>query len=367
MKRYIILFGIDDILKAMRVYNKLKILLIAIILFISTNAAYCGENSYSMDRIDYTANIVEQNSVDEELFDHNSCSPEQYDEYIVYSSEEDADNENTIVLEKNSIKKKNNVKLKAVIEKSYTVNRIEAFNTFWDDSKNFKTIINSHPYFFKELPSFFQETYYSYNTDENSNISWGQNALSSHNDITVGFIDNMESNYDNGLKISTKLGKINLSGAIYDSIHSHTPSGGFVFSTEELHLQKGSLVFGGGLYATDYVNENSRNSAGIFTKYKRGRFSLGIQLAQDKSFTGNKEYGTSCYLYPSFKINDSLTLRGGIASYLDEKYAREEISIVYKPALNNENDFQISLSAAFYNGSGITGKQRIKIKTEFRL
>ena len=347
--------------------HKLRIILIILILFFSVNIVYCSENSYSMDRIDYMANIAEQKSVDEELFDNPTYSSEEYEEYVVYSYEENEDDENTIILDKSSIKKKTNIKLKAVIEKNYTVDRIEAFNTFWDDSKNFRTIINTHPYLLETVPSIIQESYYSYGIDEKTNIEWGHTALSSHNGMTLGFIDNMESSYDNGLKISSKAGKFNLSGAIYESMYSHNPSGGFVLSSEELKFHKSSFIFGGGIYATDYVNENSKNSAGIFTKYKYGRFSLGIQLAQDKSFTGKGEYSTSCYLYPTFKLNDSLTLTGGIAGFLDEKYAREEIGIVYKPFPNNENDFLISLKAAFYNGDGVVNKQRIKIKTEFKL
>ena len=353
----------------MKLRNKLKILLIILVLFFSSNTVFSTETSHAMDRIDYMTDFDGQKSVEQELFEKDEYSDDEYYNHTLYSLQKNEDFENAILLEKNDVKNKKRVVLKTGIEKSYKINRIESFNTIWDDSRNFRTTIYSTPSLMDTLPSLMQESHFRFNADETTQIDWGHTSLSSHDNMTVGFIDNMENIHDNGMRISSKLGNINISGAIFDSIQSQNPSGGLVFSTREFKTKyhKGSFVFGGGVYASDYANENSKNSAGIFTKYKYGRFSLGIQIAQSKSSAKNSQYETECYLYPSFKINNSLTLTGGISSHIYEQSAKEEIGITYKPFINNKNDFSISLKAVFYNGRGVESKQKIKIKTEFKL
>ena len=348
-----------------------KILIIIAIIFLKGAFVLSSENEYSMDRIDYSSDLEEQITVDEELFTKDMYSSKDYDEYVVYTFEENEDenNENAIVLDKNNISYHSPVTIKTRIVKSYTVYRVEAFNTFWDDSKNFRTILYTTPSILDTVPSIIQESHYRFNINEYSRIDWGHAALSSHNGMTIGFIDKMENSYDSGLKFTSKFGNINFSSAIYESLETHNPSGGILFSTDELKFKshKGSLILGGGVYATDYINDNPKNAGGIFSKYNYGRFSIGMQIAQNSYSDRKNKYGTACYLYPSFKINDSLTLIAGLAGFFDENYAREEIGIVYKPVLNNPNEFSISLKATFYNGEGITNKQRIKLKTEFKL
>ena len=347
--------------------DKIKIFITVLIFIFSVNSAISSEDSYSMERIDYTSDYNEQISVDKELFEANS--DEQYDDYVVYSYEDKSqeDEENTIFLDKNTINSRpGKTVLKARIEKAYTVNQAESSNTLWDNSKNFKTILNTNPDVLKTLPSIFLESSYKYNLDEKSKIEWGQTYLSSHNGITAGFIDNIESSYDSGIKLSSKSGKLNISAGIYEATHTHDTSAGLVFSTEEFKIKshKGSFIIGGGVYSADYTDGESLTAAGVFTKYNYERFSLGVQIA-NKNENRNKN-NAACYIYPSLKINNSLTLTGCLACYLDGQYAREEIGLVYKPS-KYQNDLSLSLRLAFYNGDGTVNKQRIKIMSEFKI
>lgn len=337
-------------------------------LFLFTPSA--KSENISMERIDYIEEFDEQISVDEELFEKDIYSTEDYDDYNIFTYEENDEEEqkNEIVLAPTQITNiGKRTTLKTGIERNYTVNRIQAFNTIWDDSENFKTTLRTNPSLMDTVPSLIQESHFRFHIDENTTTDWGHIALSSHNNLTLGFIDNLESSYDNGIKITTKSNRLNFSGAIYESQETHNPSGGLVLSTNELSTKAGSFIFGSGIYATDYINHHSKNTVGLFTKYNYNRFSLGLQIAQNKYFDKGDKYGTSCYIYPEYKINKSLTLSGGFTGNLGENYLKEEIGLTYKPFFNNPNDFSVSLKAIVYNGQGITNKQKIKIKTEFKL
>ena len=193
--------------------------------------------------------------------------------------------------------------------------------------------------------------------------------MSSHNDITLGFIDKLEGDYDSGMKISANTGRINFSGALFQSLETQNASGGIVFSTNNIKTKnsKGSFVFGGGIYGTEYINQQANNTAGLFTKFSHEKFSLGLQLSGNRYFDKEEKFGTGLFLYPEYKINKSLTLSGGLAGFWGENYTKEEFGLKYKPYKNNPNDFSISLKTILYNGEGIRNKQRIKINTEFKI
>ena len=94
--------------------------------------------------------------------------------------------------------------LHASIEKSYSFRAVEAFNTIWDGSKNFRTSYMTLPSMMQTAPSVIHAAYYRYRPDINTSVYWGHAALSSFNGNSLGFVGKLESDYDSGLKIETK-------------------------------------------------------------------------------------------------------------------------------------------------------------------
>ena len=353
-------------MKIQNLFSKNILKICIVIITFGCTAVFADE--FSMERVNYTEDYDEQISLDEELFETDIYSSDDYDNYNVYTYEDDEETENAICLTVTPQKEiKKTTVLKATIEKIYKPENVVAYNTYWDYSANYRTILQTNQYMQNPVSSVIQDSYFRFNTGNNTRIDWGRTALSSHNDITLGFISKLEGDYDSGMKFSANAGLINFSGAIFQSPETQNASGGVVFSTNNLKIKNSSVVFGGGIYGTEYINRQANNTAGLFTKFSHEKFSLGLQFAGNNYFDRDEKFGTGLFLYPEYKINNSLTFSGGLAGFFGENYNKEEFGIKYKPQRNNPNDFSISLKTIFYNGEGIRNKQRIKINTEFKI
>lgn len=357
----------------MRLINKKIAIILLGMLFMnlttSFNAALADQfTSPEIEKVTYMEDADEQESVDEELFGEES----EYEEYDVYTEEpDDEDTTEMIVLapDEQQLKKSNTV-LQATIEKSYSFRAVEAFNTIWDNSANFRTTFRTTPSMMQTAPSIIHAAHYRFKTDENTSVYWGHAALSSHDDISVGFVGKLESSYDTGLKIESKIGGLNVATAIYDSLETNNPAGGVVVSSNELKIKgvKGSFKLGGGFYSNECGDESaSANSTGLFARYKNGRFSLGAQLGKTQYASSRGSYGTSIYLYPEYRLTNAWTLKTKLANHIDQNYMQEQIGLTYKPTKNNPNEFSVSVNASLYNGEGTTTKQRVQLSTEFKL
>ncbi len=321
----------------------------------------------SVEKVNYTEDYKSQQEVDEELFDNES----EYEEYYVYTEVPDEETDTNEIITLTPVEKSKKIKvLEATIEKSYSFRQVEAFNTIWDNSDNFRTLYQTVPSMMQTPPSIIHASYYKFLPDENTSVYWGHASLSSFKDLSLGFISKLESDYDSGLKIETKIGKINMGTAIYNSLETNNPSGGFVISSDELAFKKlkGSFILGGGVYTNEAGNNaSSTNSAGLFTKYNYRRFSIGVQIAKNQYASGQGAYGTSFYLYPEYKLSDSLYLKSKFANHVDQQYSQEEVGLTFKPFKNNSNDFSVNFNTQLYHGQGTTNKQRFKLSTEFKL
>ena len=311
-----------------------------------------------------------QQSIDRELFDDG-----EYEEYDVYTVEDDTEEEEVedttemiVLAPENLPSRKSKKVLNATIEKSYSFRAVEAFNTIWDNSANFRTTFRTTPSLMQTAPSVIHAANYRLRPDENTAVYWGHASLSSQDDVSVGFIGRLESSYDSGMKIDIKLGNLNVSTGIYESLETHNPAGGVVFSTDYKNLKKGAVKFGGGFYSNEcFDNSSARNSGGLFAQYKQGNFSIGAQIGQTESSSKDGRYNTSLYITPQYKLSKSISITSKIASHVDENYTQEDIGITYKPFKNNPNEVSFSVNASIYNGEGTTNKQRLKFSTEFKL
>ena len=338
-------------------------LIFSILIIISDDSALVFGKD--IEKIVYTEEYDSQETIDEELFGEES----EYEEYDVYTEiDEEPENTNEMIVLAPPVENKYQPVLKATVEKIYSFRSIDSFNTIWDNSDNFRTLYRTVPSMMQTAPSIIHAAHYKFKPDDNTSVDWGHSALSSFDGLSVGFIEKLESDYDSGMKITTKIGKLNISSAIYDSLETNNPAGGMLISTNDFSLgeMKGKIRFGGGIYTNEYGNTNaSKNSYGLFTQYKKGRFTLGAQIG--KTQFSNENYGTSIYLYPKIRLTNSLTITSKIANHFEQNYNQEEIGLTYKPARNNPNDFSISINASLYNGEGTKNKQRLKLSTEFKL
>ena len=344
----------------------LTIIYIATLIFANTTFNKANADDFQMERVTYSEDYDSQPTLDEELFDEES----EYEEYVVYSdeSEEPEDTTEMIVLAPDK-KHTKTTTLQATIEKSYSFRSVEAFHTIWDNSNNFRTLYRTVPSMMETAPSIIHAANYKFSPDEQTSVYWGHSSLSSSSGESLGFISDLESSYDSGMKIATKAGRLNISAGIYNSLETNNPSGGIVVSSNDLKLKhlKGTFNIGGGIYANEYENNNSANSGGIFARYTQGKFSLGVQAGSTQYSDNSSKYGTSLYIIPSYKLTDTISLKSKIASHLDENSMQEEIGITYKPFKYNPSDFSISLNTTFKNGKNTENKQTFELKTEFKL
>ncbi|MCR5260357.1 MAG: hypothetical protein K6C94_00795 [Candidatus Gastranaerophilales bacterium] len=344
----------------------LSFLCILVSVFFFTSEKINAETN-RLEKVIYSEDSEVQESVDEELFEEEK----EYEEYDVYTEEDEQPEDTTemiILAPQNNFNGK--TVLRATIEKVYSFRSVEAFNTIWDNSANYRTLYRTVPSMLQTAPSIIHAAHYRFSPDENTSVYWGHAALSSFNGMSVGFVGKLESDYDSGIKVTTRMGKLNVAAAIYDSLETNNAAGGILISSDEIKFKKikGSFKFGGGFYTNEYGDADAaKNSAGLFATYTRGRFSLGTQIGKTQYGGSGGRYGTSFYLYPSFRLTDSLYFKSKIASHIDQNYNQEEIGLTYKPARNNPNEFSISLNASLYNGEGTRSKQRLKLSTEFKL
>ena len=316
-------------------------------------------------------NILPQESIDSELFDDSEY--EEYDVYTVEDDTEEAEEDTTemiVLAPENLPNRKSKKVLNATIEKSYSFRSVEAFNTIWDSSDNFKTTFRTTPSLMQTAPSVIHAANYRLKPDENTAVYWGHSSLSSQDDVSVGFVGRLESSYDSGMKIDTKLGKLNVSTGIYESLETNNPAGGVIFSSDYMNIKgtKGSIKVGGGFYSNEcFDNTSSRNSGGFFAQYKQGKFSIGTQIGQTESSSREGSYNTSLYITPKYQLSKSLSISSKIASHVDENYIQQDFGITYKPYKNNPNEVSFSVKATLYNGEGTENKQRLEFSTKFKL
>ena len=174
-------------------------------IFVAFCPSVSAENNF-LEKVTYSEDYDSQASVDEELFDEES----EYEEYFVYTEVDDEPEDTTemIILAPDNLGNKKVTTLHATVEKSYSFRAVEAFNTIWDSSDNFRTLYRTVPSMMQTAPSVIHAAHYRFIPDENTEVYWGHSALSSFDGVSVGFVGKLESDYDSGLKINTRIGKV---------------------------------------------------------------------------------------------------------------------------------------------------------------
>ena len=140
-----------------------------------------------------------------------------------------------------------------------------------------------------------------------------------------------------------------------------------------LPLNGSAIAQSGGLsYGTTWGEELSysqmESTASMFVKYDFARrFTLGTAFRQSANRDLDNQYGTF-RITPEWHITDKLTIKDSFTNYINGTKNKNELIIVYTPALKKYADslkFQLGVAQSFYaNGNQSSG---INFSTGFKL
>lgn len=140
-----------------------------------------------------------------------------------------------------------------------------------------------------------------------------------------------------------------------------------------LPLSESVVAHSGGIsYGTIFGEELSYSqmeaTTGVFVRYDSPkRFSLATYLRQSANREIDTQYNT-LRITPEWHITDKLTLKDSFTNYVNLPKNKNEITIVYTPALKKYADslkFELSVAQSYYsNGRQSSG---ISINTGFKL
>lgn len=252
-------------------------------------------------------------------------------------------------------------------EKVENINDVKAVNTFWDKSKNFSYTYYQDVKNISPMPSLFNTSYLVSKINSQTKAYVGQSTLSDFNDIPVFFVRANETNFDNGFKLVSNANNFNVSVGAFNSTLNNRLSGGAVISTKSINISNiaGNFVLGGGYYSNELDNDN-KNTGGLFAEYRYKRLKLNVQGAKSK-YANSPNLETGLYFTPEIKLTDSLSLRTRYIKNIAQNTDQGLIGLSYKPVKNNSRDFEFSINAANNYTLSVPTSQMFTFSTKFKI
>ncbi len=254
-----------------------------------------------------------------------------------------------------------------VNETQYRIEQsIKAENMIWDGSKAFSQAFLNDTRHMAPIPGVVNSSKITADIGSSISAQLGQTFLFDVNGPSVLFVRANESTYNTGSIISYKGDSLNLSVGSFSSSYNHEASGGAILSSNSIFLPRnaGSFIIGGAYYSNEAQAVNKITGGG-FIEYTYKRLKLNAQIGQSK-FSNSKDFDTSLYFIPEFKISDSLYLKTRFIRNVSQNTMQDELVLTYKP-IKSKNNLEIELYATnqYTNNSAI--KQRLKLSTTFRI
>lgn len=138
-----------------------------------------------------------------------------------------------------------------------------------------------------------------------------------------------------------------LSGSLYESSH------GFTYGT---------------IWGEEISYSQIESSTGVFMRYDFPKyFSLSTTLKQNASQDIGSQYGT-VRVTPEWHITDRLTLKDNFTNYVDLPKNKNEITLVYQPALKKYAEslkFELGLAESYYSNG--RRSSAVSFSTGFKL
>ena len=223
---------------------------------------------------------------------------------------------------------------------------------YYADSKNLQPLIAPASY----------GAYLETDLDDNTTIQVGQYNLSWYDGGPINFIGKAESDFFVGATMTGHGRNFDYAVGMYTATDTLNNSYGGIVSTKPKKIwhSKGDFSFGTGLYSNDY-GSYTKNTAGFFTKYRRGKFTVSGQLAQN-TYSNNSTNPQSFHVTHQYQINDHLMIRGKMVKELNSDYSQDELSLRFSPSFKNDAFF-VELSSSQINTLNNNVQQRFKIMT----
>ncbi len=140
-------------------------------------------------------------------------------------------------------------------------------------------------------------------------------------------------------------------------------------------IPKGSnaIVSSGGLsFGTSFDQDvdyaQFEQTAGVFTRYDKGRFGLKTSYERTIGSTNNS-YIDNIYLTPEFRINNIVSIKEELSSNITYRRKKAELILSIKPFANTKDDrlnLELSAGQTYYEDTAFT-RNRLKFNTKFKL
>lgn len=273
-----------------------------------------------------------------------------------------------IDLDIKEIEKEQRVKrLRLRVETTDKPKYIQNVRRQWDDSKLYRYQYYSDQ---KNLqPLIAPASWGSYLTtdlDENTKIYVGQSGLSYYDGVSMNFIGKNEANFDSGAKMVGSARNFDYAIGAYTDTKTLNNSYGGIVSTKPKKIwhSDADVSIGSGVYSNDY-GAFSKNTAGFFTKYRKGKFTVNGQLSQSAYTSGTPSTNTSIDILSQYKINEYILVRSKTERDFNTNYSADELTLRFSPTRNSD-DFNFEITTSNVNNFGADNRQRLKFVTNIR-
>lgn len=262
---------------------------------------------------------------------------------------------------------KQNKKFKLSAEKEGKPSYVKNTGQIWDEDKLFRYNYYSNETNLRVIPSYGSlGAYVSRDLDANTKVMVGQDGLSSMHGDTINFFYTNGSYYSSGARLEGKTAHFDYMVGAATNTDTYNNDIAAAISTKPKHLlgSKGTFSFGGGVYS-NILSGDTKNTAGLFSQYKQGKFSLGTQIAQSSYENGSKAQSGAIHLLPKYTINDHLSLKSKIVKDLDVEEIQGEVGINFRP-LKDTDVLSFELSATNYQSQNTITRQKLKFTTQIK-
>lgn len=357
---------------------KKRFLISIIIIFSLVNSCFAVQIKPTLIQInqentlqDQTEQVTEDEQSSYYNFENNSAVFVETDEQEIENPEEKYQ-EYAITLDKSSIQQDNELNKSGALfilgaEKVDNVDNVKAVNMFWDQSKNFTYSYYQDSKNISPMQSLFNSSYLVTNINSETKAYIGQAALSDFDGTSVYFIGVNQTNFDNGFKLLSCAENFNVSVGAFNSTLDNTFSGGAVISTKSFSVPKvaGKFIFGGGYYSNELEN-NNKNTGGVFAEYRYKKLKLNLQGAKSK-YANSGTLDTGLYFTPEIQLTDSISVRTRFVKNIYQNVDQNQIGIAFKPVKNNPKDFEFSVNAANSYTLNAPTSQIFTFSTRFKI
>lgn len=292
---------------------------------------------------------------DEDIEEQDSSSPAVQEEELMFAP---------IDLELSDYKPEQVKRIRIRVEADEKPKLVKNYRKTWDTSKFYRYQYFSDPK--NQQPLIAPASYGAYletQLDDNTTIQVGQYNLSFFENGAINFIGKAETDFDTGATVTGHGRNFDYAAGVYTATNTMNNSYGAIVSTKPKKIwhSKGDFSVGTGLYSNEY-GEYTKNTAGFFTKYRQGKFTVSGQIAQNSYSSTVSSDVQSFHLVHQYKINDHFMIKGKMVRELNTNYSQDELTLRYSPSFKKDRIF-FDISSSMVNNLQHEPQQKFKFMT----